>query len=219
MLKKAKAESRPARRRGRRRRRSRCSTRRGRSGSQGSARSRARKPKGMKMFEALVKQGEALEARTRQGGVGHGGCRARRREGARRRRCRRWRAERGTSWSRCSRSVSRARSRSSASTRRATWSGWPQRVDALSEAVNELIKARARAARRRRPGSETGSASAPRRAPLRSRRCQGKPPRGRTSSPRRVVEPSLEENLPHGGLSCADRGGSSASPRRIPAMR
>ena len=93
-------------------------------------------------------------------------------------------AARGTSSSRCSRSASRARCRSSACTRRADVERLRERVDALSEAVNELIKAsgcagtriagcktaRARASARSDARREAGSTTkpAPRRASARS---------------------------------------------------
>ena len=154
MLKKAKAKPRT-----RRKRRgdsegpvaSRCSIRRSRSGSPDSARSRRRRPEGTKVFETLVKQGEALEiarrARPRPTRRPRRAAPPRRR----RRRCSRWRAARGTSWSRCSRIASRARCRSSACYTQSDVERLAERVDALAEAVNELIKATGGSRRRARP--------------------------------------------------------------------
>ena len=102
----------------------------------------ARAGRGHEVFETLVKQGEALEiedARRRRRTPRRGGARRRQGqgEGSEGRRGRHvGQAGAGV------RGARRARARrSSACTRKATSSGLTERVDALSEAVNELIKA------------------------------------------------------------------------------
>ena len=134
--------------------------------------------------------GRGARTQDAAGGVGHGGGGARRRKAKVKEMQQMASAAPGTSSSRCSRSAWRARCRSSASTRKTTSQRLTERVDALSDAVNELIKAHGRAAagrarrqaRRSKPPAKKASAQQARRP----KAAQGARRRASAKSPRRA---------------------------------
>jgi len=128
---------------------------------------------GMRMFEGLVKQGEALESKTRQAAVdtaaaARGAAKAKVKEvkdgvgGT-------WDKLEGVFEARVARALAKLGVHTQADVKRLA-----ERVDALSEAVNELIKASGSAPRKR------GAAPAPAKPAKAAKRAAKKPGRGAT---------------------------------------